>query len=168
VAARVIWFTGLPCSGKSTLADALAGELRSRGFPVERLDGDQVRSVFPAVGFGRDERNAHVRAMGFTASRLQSHGIWVVASFVSPYRESRDFARRLCPGFVEVHVATPAEECERRDTKGMYARARRGELPGFTGVDDPYEAPEHPELRVDTREAPPSETVARLLRILAL
>src|SRR5262249_41352529 len=109
-----------------------------------------VRDLFP-TGFTRPERDLHIRRMAFLASRLEHHGVTVVASFISPYAESRDFARKLCRNFVEIHVATPLEECERRDVKGLYARARRGEITQFTGIDDPYESPERPELTLDTR-----------------
>ena len=146
----VLWFTGLSGAGKSTIADRVAEELRRRGHPVERLDGDTVRGMFPGTGFSREERDEHVRRIGFLASTLERHGVFVVASFISPYRESRDFVRGLCQRFVEVFVDTPLEECERRDVKGLYARARRGEVPRFTGVSDPYEPPTAPELTIDT------------------
>jgi adenylylsulfate kinase len=100
------------------------------------------------------------------ASRLAAHGVTVVASFVSPYRESRDFIRRLCPGFVEIYVATPLEECERRDVKGLYARARRGEIRNFTGIDDPFEAPECAELVLDTRTLTVEQSVSAVLERL--
>jgi len=150
-AAPVLWFTGLSGSGKSTIATRVHAELVRRRVPVEYIDGDALREVFPATGFTRAEREEHLRRTGYMASRLAAHGITVVASFVSPYRESREFIRRLCPGFVEIYVATPLEECERRDVKGLYARARRGEIRNFTGIDDPFEPPEHPELTLDTR-----------------
>ncbi len=148
--ASVIWFTGLSGSGKSTIADWVTEELRRQGMRVERLDGDTIRDIFPATGFTKPERDAHVRRVGYLASRLERNGVFVVASLVSPYRESRDFVRGLCGRFIEVHVATPLEECERRDVKGLYAKARRGEIKNFTGIDDPYEEPESPELRLDT------------------
>lgn len=162
-AAQVLWFTGLSGSGKSTIATRVQAELERRGVPVEYLDGDALRGVFPSTGFTRAEREEHLRRTGYMASRLAAHGVTVVASFVSPYRESRDFIRRLCPGFVEIYVATPLEECERRDVKGLYARARRGEIRNFTGLDDPYEAPEHPELTLDTSALTVEESVARVL-----
>ncbi len=146
----VIWLTGFSGSGKSTISDAVAAELRRRGHQVEQLDGDSVREIFPATGFSRVDRDSHIRRVGFLASVLERHGVFVVASFVSPYAESRDFVRGLCRNFVEVHVATSIEECERRDTKGLYARARRGEITQFTGINDPYEPPSSPELRFDT------------------
>jgi adenylylsulfate kinase len=101
------------------------------------------------------------------ASRLAAHGVTVVASLVSPYRESREFVRTLCPSFMEIYVATPLEECERRDVKGLYARARRGEIRHFTGIDDPYEPPEHPELAFDTRDLSVDECVAKVLARVA-
>jgi adenylylsulfate kinase len=130
---------------------------------VEYIDGDALREVFPNTGFTRADREEHLRRTGYMASRLAAHGVTVVASFVSPYRESRDFIRGLCPSFVEIYVATPLEECERRDVKGLYARARRGEIRNFTGIDDPYEVPEHPELTLDTRALSVDQSVARVL-----
>lgn len=162
-AAAVLWFTGLSGSGKSTIATRVYEELGRRGMEAEYLDGDALRSVFPNTGFTRAERDEHLRRTGYLASRLEAHGITVIASFVSPYRESRDFIRRLCRDFVEIYVATPLEECERRDVKGLYARARRGEIQNFTGIDDPYEAPEHPELTLDTRVLSLDECVAKVL-----
>lgn len=146
----VLWFTGLSGSGKSTIADWVARELIARGFKVERLDGDTIRDIFPNTGFSRPERDAHIKRVGYLASKLEHNGVFVVASFVSPYRESRDFVRTLCRRFVEVHVATPLAVCEERDVKGLYAKARRGEIQNFTGIDDPFEAPLNPELVLDT------------------
>jgi adenylylsulfate kinase len=130
---------------------------------VEYIDGDALREVFPNTGFTRAEREEHLRRTGYMASRLAAHGVTVVASFVSPYRESRDFIRRQCRKFVEIYVATPLDECERRDVKGLYARARRGEIKNFTGIDDPYETPENPELTLDTRALSVEECVARVV-----
>lgn len=146
----VIWLTGLSGSGKSTISDYLVGQLEAKGLRVEPLDGDKVREIFPATGFSRADRDAHIKRIGFVASRLEHHGVFVVASFVSPYAESRDFVRSLCKRFIEVHVDTPLDVCEARDPKGLYKRVRRGEIKQFTGVDDPYEAPVNPELRIDT------------------
>jgi adenylylsulfate kinase len=159
----VLWFTGLSGSGKSTIAVRVHEELKRRGVDVEYIDGDALREVFPNTGFTRAEREEHLRRTGYMASRLAAHGVTVVASFVSPYRESRDFIRRHCRGFVEIYVATPLDECERRDVKGLYARARRGEIKNFTGIDDPYETPENPELTLDTRTLSVEECVARVL-----
>ena len=164
--AAVLWFTGLSGSGKSTVASHVYETLKCRGTEVEYLDGDALRSVFPTIGFTREERDQHVRRTGYLASRLEAHGVTVVASLVSPYRESRDFVRGLCRNFVEIYVDTPLEECERRDVKGLYARARRGEIPNFTGISDPYEPPEHPEIRFDTRTVSIEEASAQILERL--
>jgi adenylylsulfate kinase len=166
VPAPVLWFTGLSGSGKSTIAERVHQQLVQRGTEVEYIDGDALREVFPTTGFTREEREEHLRRTGYMASRLAAHGVTVIASFVSPYRESREFIRRLCPGFVEIYVATPLDECERRDVKGLYARARRGDIRNFTGIDDPYEAPEHPELTLDTRALSVDQCVGRVLERL--
>jgi adenylylsulfate kinase len=159
----VLWFTGLSGSGKSTIATRVHEALVRRGVEVEYIDGDALRAVFPNTGFSRAEREEHLRRTGYMAGRLAAHGVTVVASFVSPYRESREFIRRLCRDFIEIYVSTPLEECERRDVKGLYARARRGEIRNFTGIDDPYEPPEHPELTLDTRALSVDECVAKVL-----
>ena len=164
--APVLWFTGLSGSGKSTIAVRVHQELVRRGLDVEYIDGDALREVFPQTGFTREEREEHLRRTGYMASRLAAHGVTVVASFVSPYRESRDFIRRLCPRFLEIYVATPLEECERRDVKGLYARARRGEIRNFTGIDDPYEVPERPELSLDTRALSVEQSVTQVLALV--
>jgi adenylylsulfate kinase len=150
-------------SGKSTIAVRVHEELVRRGVEVEYIDGDALRDVFPNTGFTRGEREEHLRRTGYMASRLAAHGVTVVGSFVSPYRESRDFIRKLCSSYIEIYVATPLDECERRDVKGLYARARRGEIRNFTGIDDPYEPPEHPELTLDTRALSVDECVAKVL-----
>ena len=159
----VLWLTGLSGAGKSTLAEAVERELRGCGLPTEYLDGDAVRILSPA-GFTRDERDAHVRRVGFLASRLEHHGVTVVCALISPYRDARDYVRRLCRRFIEIHVATPLEECERRDVKGLYARARRGELAHFTGIDDPYEPPGHPDLAVDTTALTVDQAARRIIQ----
>jgi adenylylsulfate kinase len=144
------------------VADAVAEALSRRGLPVERLDGDLVREVLPATGFSRSERDEHLRRVGFLASRLAANGITVVASFVSPYAESRASVRAMCESFFEVYVSTPLDVCERRDPKGLYARARRGEIPAFTGVNDPYEVPPAPEAIIDGAALPP-DVAARMV-----
>ncbi|MEJ7812697.1 MAG: adenylyl-sulfate kinase [Gemmatimonadaceae bacterium] len=162
----VLWLTGFSGSGKSTIAQLVHAELERRGYTVELLDGDSVRDIFPNTGFTRPERDAHIRRVGFLASRLEKNGVFVVASFVSPYADSRAFVRGLCRNFLEIHVATPLEECERRDTKGLYARARRGEIANFTGISDPYEEPVTPELRIDTRGMTPEQASVAVLELL--
>jgi len=147
----VIWFTGLSGSGKTTIAQWVHAELRRRNIRAEYLDGDTIRHLFPTTGYTRGERDQHIRRVGYLASKLEENGVFVVASFISPYEESRAFVRGLCRNFVEVYVSTPLEECERRDVKGLYARARRGEIRNFTGIDDPYEAPANADVVIDTR-----------------
>jgi adenylylsulfate kinase len=159
----VIWFTGLPGAGKSTIATWVAERLRDRGLPVEQLDGDAVRRIFPATGFTRAERDEHLRRVGYLAGRLEAHGVFVVASFVSPYADSRAAVRAGCGSFVEVYVSTPLAECERRDPKGLYARARRGEIADFTGVSDPYEPPPAPEIEVDASRVSVEAAGAKVL-----
>ena len=165
-AAAVLWFTGLSGSGKTTIATRVHQELARRGTEVEYIDGDALREVFPNTGFTRAEREEHLRRTGYMASRLAAHGVTVVASFVSPYRESRDFVRALCPGFMEIYVSTPLEECERRDVKGLYAKARRGEIRDFTGIDDPYEEPTSPELTIDTRTTSVDAAAKQVMQLL--
>lgn len=158
----VLWFTGLSGAGKSTIASAVFRELSLRGAPVEYLDGDAVRQWSPA-GFTRADRDAHVKRVGFLASRLEHHGVTVVCALISPYAEARAHVRGLCQRFIEVFVSTPLIECERRDVKGLYARARRGEITNFTGIDDPYEPPETPEVAIDTTDLTVDQAVRRVL-----
>ena len=148
----VLWFTGLSGAGKTTLARAVESLMQAEGVQAAWLDGDVTREIFPRTGFSKDERDAHVLKAGFVAKMLVENGVTVISSYISPYRETRRKVREMCSGqsFIEIHVATPLEECERRDVKGLYAKARAGEIRQFTGIDDPYEAPEHPELTIDT------------------
>jgi adenylylsulfate kinase len=166
VSGFTLWFTGLSGSGKTTISEIVAPELERRGLLVDRLDGDVVRTHLSyGLGFSKDDRDANVERIGWVASRLTRAGAAVVVSAISPYDAARQKARALVEAegpFVEVHVATPVEECERRDVKGLYARARSGEIPEFTGVSDPYEEPADPELRIDTTEHEPAES-ARLV-----
>lgn len=162
----VLWFTGLSGSGKSTISEKVYPVLKKRGYRVEHLDGDAIREIFPSTGFSKEERNAHIRRIGYIASRLQAHDVFVIGSFISPYQEARDFVRNLCGDFIEIHVSTPLEVCEERDVKGLYAKARRGEIENFTGVSDPYEEPENPELRIDTTHITPEEGVQMVLDYL--
>ncbi|NIS69869.1 MAG: adenylyl-sulfate kinase [Proteobacteria bacterium] len=162
----VLWLTGLPASGKTTLANAVHKRLSSDGYKVERLDGDTVRSIFPSTGFSREERNTHIQRVGFLASTLERNGVSVVASFISPYQDSRRFVRSLCRNFVEVHLSTPLEECEKRDTKGLYERARRGVIKNLTGIDDPYEVPGDPELTIESARESVEKSVDRITKYL--
>ena len=162
----VLWFTGLPCSGKTTLADRVYEDLKGNGYRVERLDGDIVRSFFPKTGFSKEERSDHVKRVGFLASMLEKNGVIVIASFVSPYREPRDFVRGMCSNFLEVYVEASLEECERRDVKGMYKLARSGEIKNFTGVSDPYEPSERPEIIIDAEGETVEKSAGTVLRYI--
>lgn len=163
-----LWFTGLPCSGKTTIATLVKEALQARGTPVELLDGDEIRQQFSAgVGFSREDRNSHLRRVAYLCHLLTKHGVVVLASFVSPYRENREYARTLIGrAFVEVHVDTPLEECIRRDVKGMYRKALAGELKQFTGVSDPYEPPEQAEVVIRTMELSAEAGAQRVLEAL--
>jgi adenylylsulfate kinase len=156
-----VWLTGLPSAGKTTIADALARRLLAEGYPVEVLDGDVLRELLGRdLGFCRADRDENVRRVGFVANLLSRHGVVAVCALVSPYRATRDEVRALHgPRFFEVHVAAPWEVCVHRDVKGLYVRQRAGEITALTGVDDPYEAPLHPELVVPTHQQTVEESV---------
>jgi adenylylsulfate kinase len=163
-----VWLTGLPSAGKTTLARALEKRLLAAGYRVEVLDGDVVRShLTKGLGFSREDREENVRRIGFVAHLLARNGVVAVASVISPYQAVRDELRELHAGrFFEVHVATPVEVCAERDVKGLYARQRAGELQGLTGVDDPYEAPLHPEVVIHTENQTLDESVEQLWQAL--
>jgi adenylylsulfate kinase len=162
----VIWLTGFSGAGKTTVAHAIVDALTARRAAVELLDGDTLRAQFPDTGYSRAARDANVRRAGLMAARLEREGAVVVAALISPFADSRAFVRGLCRRFIEVHVATPLEACERRDTKGLYARARRGELAEFTGISSPYEPPEQPELRLDMSQWSVEDAVRQILAAL--
>ena len=162
----VIWITGLPAAGKTTIAIALSEKLITLGHRVEHLDGDLVRKMFPGTGFTREERDRHIKRIGYLAAMLEKHEVIVVASFISPYREARAFVRSQCSNFIEVYVSTPLEECEKRDPKGLYKKARKGEISNFTGINDPYEPPENAEIEIDTTGITVNEAVERILEYL--
>ena len=148
-----LWFTGLPCSGKTVLADAVAEELRSKGMKVERLDGDIVRkSLTKDLGFTEEDRNMNIERVTFVAKLLSRNGVAVLASFVSPYNKIRAYSRKEIGNYVLVYVKCSLEECENRDVKGMYAKARAGEIKDFTGIDHPFEEPNEVEIVVETDE----------------
>lgn len=159
----VLWFTGLSGSGKSTLSEKMFRYFKKKGFLIEHLDGDAVREVFPSTGFTKNERNMHIKRIGFVASLLEKNGVAVIASFISPYRESRDFVRSICRKFIEVHVATGLEECEKRDVKGLYKKARKGEMKNFTGISAPYEEPLNPDIKIDTTNRSVEECFEEIL-----
>jgi adenylylsulfate kinase len=165
-----VWFTGLSGSGKSTITHILGPALEQRGCVVEYLDGDTVRThLSKGLGFSKEDRDTNIERIGWVASRLTRHGAAVLAAAISPYEEARQKARALVETwgpFVEVHVSTSVEECARRDVNGLYAKAFRGEITGFTGVDDPYEVPTSPELVIDTEEHDADESARLVLEKL--
>jgi len=161
-----IWFTGLSGAGKSTTAEVLIALLLEHGRQVTLLDGDVVRThLSKGLGFSKEDRDTNIRRIGFVAAEIVRHGGTVICAAVSPYRATRNEVRSMMgtDHFVEVFVDTPLEVCESRDTKGMYAKARRGEIRGFTGIDDPYESPENPEIILDTVTVDPGENARRIV-----
>ena len=164
----VVWFTGLPASGKTTLAKAVEEELRRRGVPhVQRLDGDIVRQDLTRdLGFSKEDRDENIRRVSFVAGLLAQNGVAVLAAFVSPYREARRAARARAPRFVEVYCRCPLSVLIKRDPKNLYKKALAGEIRGFTGIDDPYEEPENPEVICDTDRETVAESCAKVIRYL--
>ena len=158
----VLWFTGLSGSGKSTLADRALIYLKKKNLPVQQLDGDILREIFPKTGFSKEDRIAHIKRTGYLASLLEKNNIFVVASFISPYQESRDFVRKMCKHFIEIHVNTSLEICESRDPKSLYKKARAGEITNFTGIDDPYEVPLNPEIVINTNSSTEEESFEQI------
>lgn len=170
VTGATIWLTGLPSAGKTTIARELAARLEAEGRRVELLDGDEIREFLSAgLGFGREDRHTNVQRIGFVAELLASHGVLVLAPVIAPYADSREAVRkrhqREGTAYVEVHVATPVEVCSERDVKGLYAKQAAGEISGLTGVDDPYEAPEAPDLRIESQNQTVAES-AEAVRVL--
>ena len=162
-----LWFTGLSGSGKTTIAHLVGPELDRRGCIVEYLDGDTVRThLSKGLGFSKEDRDTNIERIGWVAARLTRQGGAVIAAAISPYEDTRRNAREMVEEwgtFVEVHIATSVEECARRDVKGLYEKAFAGEIKGFTGVDDPYEEPANPELRIDTEEHEPEDSARMIL-----
>ena len=160
----ILWFTGLSGSGKTTLTKALEPELKARGCKVEILDGDVVRTnLSKGLGFSQEDRDTSIRRIGFVANLLSRNGVVAMTAAISPYRAIRDEIRAMEPNFVEVYVTAPLEVCESRDVKGLYAKARAGEIKGFTGIDDPYEEPLNPEIICYTERESVEESVKKVL-----
>lgn len=165
----VVWFTGLPSSGKSTIAQAVYHRLLDRGVAVELLDGSEVReSLSRGLGFSREDREENVRRIGYVAKLLSRNGVVAICAAVSPYRATREEVRRNTTGFVEVYVDCPVDVAEARDTDGLYARARRGEIEEFTGVNAPYEPPEAPEVHIRAERESVHEAAWKVLRTLEM
>ena len=160
----VVWLTGLPASGKTTIARALEKVLRGMGKKVEVLDGDEVRRwLSPEAGFSREDRERHIRRVAHVSHLLARNGVAVIVSLVSPYRNVRDYARKLIGDFVEAYVKCSLETCAKRDPKGLYKKASSGEIKDMTGVQDPYEEPLSPEVVLDTEKMSVGECVEALL-----
>lgn len=167
----MLWFTGLSGSGKSTVAIALERELHRRGLLCRILDGDNIRTgINSNLGFSADDRRENIRRIAEVAKLFVDTGIITLAAFISPTEEMRALARGIIgeEDFKEIYVSTPLEECERRDVKGLYARARKGEIKNFTGISAPFEAPQHPALSIDTSRLSLEESVGSILRLLGI
>ncbi|MGV9287436.1 adenylyl-sulfate kinase [Streptomyces sp. NPDC003719] len=167
-----VWLTGLPSAGKTTIAHELAGRLREEGRRVEVLDGDEIREFLSAgLGFGREDRHTNVQRIGFVAELLARNGVTALVPVIAPYADSRDAVRGRHEthgtAYVEVHVATPVEVCSVRDVKGLYAKQAAGELTGLTGVDDPYEEPVAPDLRIESQDQTVHESAAAVYALLS-
>jgi adenylylsulfate kinase len=159
-----IWFTGLSGAGKSTLAQAMEHHLRQRGRKVEVLDGDVVRThLSKGLGFSREDRNTNIKRIAFVSKLLTRNGVISIAAAISPYREAREWARNEIESFVEVYVKCPIDICRQRDVKGLYKLADEGKIKNFTGVDDPYEEPEQPELVVETHKQTIEESISHIV-----
>ena len=166
-----VWLTGLPSAGKTTVALAVADALREDGGEIEVLDGDEVRTHLSAgLGFSRADRDTHVTRIGFVAELLARHGVLVLVPVIAPYAATRETVREHHRDhgtpYLQVHLSTPVEVCAERDVKGLYGRAFRGEITGMTGVDDPYEIPDEPDLRIDTSQVDLAATVAAVVDLL--
>lgn len=164
-----LWFTGLPCSGKSTLARGVEAILLERGMNVEVLDGDEVREHFSkGLGFSKQDRDTNIRRIGYVAKLLSRNGVVAVGAAISPYKDVRNEVRSWHDRFVEVYVKAPVDILKERDVKGMYKKALAGEIKHFTGVDDPYEPPDNPEVLVETDKESVEESVNKIVRTLEL
>jgi adenylylsulfate kinase len=163
----VLWLTGLPGSGKSTIAERVTAELRGRGAPVESLDGDVVRThLTKGLGFSREDRETNVLRVGWVAGLLSRHGVGVVTALISPYADTRAKVREMTTNFTEVFVDAPLDLCIERDPKGLYQQALAGEIDQFTGVSDPYEPPAEPDIWLRTDRQTPEESAAKVLAYL--
>jgi len=158
-----IWFTGLSGSGKSTLSDIIEQRLKQRGRNVEVLDGDIVRThLSKGLGFSREDRDTNIKRIGFVCGLLTRNNVVCISAAIAPYREAREWARQEIGNFIEIYIKCPIEVCRQRDVKGLYKLVDEGKIKNFTGVDDPYEEPENPELIIETDRETIEESVARI------
>ena len=163
----VIWLTGLPCSGKTSISKGIEEYFKEKKLPIQRLDGDVVReTISKDLGFSKEDRDLNIERLSYIAQMLSENGANVVSAFVSPYRKMRNFTRDLCENFVEVYVSCDIEECKKRDVKGMYEKALIGKIKDFTGVQDPYEIPENPDIVVNTESESVEESVKKTIDYL--
>ena len=161
-----LWFTGLPLSGKTTIADKVYDELQKLQIPIERLDSKDIREVIPDVGFSREDRNRHMYRIGHLIKTLQHNSISTVASFVSPYKESRKAIREMVKNNIVVYIKADIETCKKRDYKGVYEKALKGELQNFSGVNDIYEEPQYAEIVIDTDKLSIEESTQRIVEFI--
>ncbi len=161
-----LWFTGLPLSGKTTIADKVYSELLKLDIPIERLDSKDIRDLVPNIGFSREDRNRHMKRIGHLIKTLQKNSIATVASFVSPYMESRKAIREMVKNTIVVYVKADVESCKERDYKGAYAKALSGEYQNFSGVNDVYEEPQHAEIVIETQETSVDEAVEKIVKYI--
>jgi len=159
-----LWFTGLPLSGKTVIADAVYQELQKLDIPLERIDSKDIRELIPNIGYTREDRNRHMHRVGHLIKTLQNNSISTVASFVSPYSESRKAIREMVNNNIIVYVKADIESCKARDYKGVYAKAMRGELQNFSGINDVYEEPRHAEVVIDTDKLSIEESVEAIVK----
>lgn len=161
-----LWFTGLPLSGKTTIADRVYEELRKLDIPIERIDSKDIRELIPGIGYTREDRNRHIKRIGHLVRTLQNNSVSTVCSFVSPYRESRKAIRKMVKNNIVVYVKADIESCKKRDYKGMYKKALKGEIKKFTGISDIYEEPQYAEIVIDTDTMNADEAVRKIIKYI--
>lgn len=159
-----LWFTGLPLSGKTTIADKVYEKLQKLDIPLERIDSKDIRELIPGIGYSREDRIRHIKRIGHLIQTLQKNSISTVCSFVSPYREARKMIRQMVKNNIVVYVKADIETCKKRDYKGVYEKALKGKLQNFTGISDVYEEPEHAEIVIDTEKTSPDEAAEIIVK----
>lgn len=161
-----LWFTGIPLSGKTTIANLVYKELQKLDIPIERIDSSDIRELIPDIGFSKEERTMHLKRVAHLISTLQNNSVSVVASFVSPYEFQRKIVNEMTNNYWEIYIKTNIETCQKRDYKGVYEKAYKGELKNFTGVSDVYEEPKHPSIIIDTENETPEEAAKKILKLV--
>jgi adenylyl-sulfate kinase len=163
----VIWLTGIPCSGKTTISKKLEKYFKDKNIPVQRLDGDIMRKTISSdLGFSKKDRDENIKRVAYLAKILAEKNINVIVAFVSPYRKMRSFARKICPNFIEVYVKCGIETCIKRDRKGMYEKAMKGKIKNFTGINDIYEYPKNPGITIETDKLDIGESVSKIINYI--